>query len=86
MLEVKLEDQQFLSPKFFNFPCEFWISSFSQSTGIDQTDQYILQKNLSEIFSYESFKRLAYVAQDARSFAQVYGLVLCSVFCDLRSK
>ena len=42
MLEVKLEDQQFLFPKFFNHPCEFYISSFSKSTAIDEMDQYFL--------------------------------------------
>jgi hypothetical protein len=67
MLQVKLEDQQFLSPKFFNLPCEFGISSFSQSTAIDQMDQYFLYKKLSDICSYATFKRLGYVAQDARS-------------------
>jgi hypothetical protein len=32
MLEVTLEDKQFISPTFCNLPCAFCISSFSQST------------------------------------------------------
>jgi hypothetical protein len=60
---VKLEDQQFLSSKFFNLPCEFCISRFFENTAIEQTDQHFLSKNLSEICSFGMFKRLAYIAR-----------------------